>query len=280
MNPPVPEKEKAPSGPSEPPSYSAGPSNTTPPDTIPPYTPFSTTFASLSLHRSDRIRLLQFPASTIDGIRACIKTNYPFGIQRESPYGPSYEFKLHSYPWSGQGRDAVPSRVLMRELLAHLYRNGWIFHIGTDLSKNGLDQDTIVFRKQQAPPPEAEWIAISFNQSDRLRLIGADEMLIAAVREVLKSMRLLQEQSWKDRALGAWEFKIHGRPWAASGEQTMNTRLLMLRLLECLEKHGLSLYASIDQSRSQGHGEGSSETDSWYCVRDKTWVPGGHVFHR
>lgn len=166
----------------------------------------------------------------------------------------------------------------MREILAHLYRNGWIFHVSTDCSKKELDADTIMFRKQPVPPPEAEWIAISFNQSDRLRLIGADEMLAAAVREVLVSMRLLQEESWKDRALGAREFKINGRPWVASGEQTMSTRLLLLRLLECLEKNGFSLYASIDQS--QGQGEGTSETDSWYCVRDKSWVPGGHVFHR
>lgn len=166
----------------------------------------------------------------------------------------------------------------MRETLAYLYRNGWIFHVSTDCSKKELDKDTIVFRKQQASPPEAEWIAISFNQSDRLRLIGAGQELLEAVGEMLKSMRLLQEEDWKDRSLGAWEFKIHGRPWIASGEQTMSTRLLLLRLLECLEKHGLSLYASIDQS--QGQGEGTSETDSWYCVRDKTWVPGGHVFHR
>ncbi|OBT98721.1 hypothetical protein VE01_03403 [Pseudogymnoascus verrucosus] len=271
MNPLFPEKPS--SGPSQqPPSYTAAPS-------YPPAPPsFSTSFASLSLHRSDRIRCLQFPTQTIDGIRATIKASYPFGIQRESPYGPSHEFKLCSYPWSGQGRDAIPSRIVMREILAYLYRSGWIFHVSTDCSKKELDKDTIVFRQQQAPPPPAEWIAISFNQSDRLRLIGADEMLKAAVREVLVGMRLLQEEAWKDRALGAWEFKIHGRPWVASGEQTMSTRLLLLRLLECLEKHGLSLYASIDQS--QGQGEGTSETDSWYCVRDKTWVPGAHVFHR
>ena len=88
--------EKPPGGPSEhpqPPSYSSGPSYP-----VPTYAPFSTAFASLSLHRSDRIRCLQFPTSDIDGIRAAIKGSYPFGIQREQPYGPSHEFKLNSYP--------------------------------------------------------------------------------------------------------------------------------------------------------------------------------------
>jgi hypothetical protein len=166
----------------------------------------------------------------------------------------------------------------MREILAHLFRSGWIFHASTDCSKKDLDKDTIVFRKQQTPPPESEWLAISFNQMDRLRLIGADEVLTASVREVLQSMKLLQNESWKDQSLHAWEFKIHGYPWKATGVETMSTRLLILRLLECLEHHGFSLYASIDQS--QGQGEGTSETDSWYCIRDKSWVPGGHVFHR
>jgi hypothetical protein len=166
----------------------------------------------------------------------------------------------------------------MREILAHLFKNGWILHASTDCSKKEFDKDTLMFRKQQFPPPDSEWVAISFNQYDRMRLIGADEELIKAVRQLLQGMRLLQEEFWKDQRLGAKEFKINGYPWRANGEETMSTRLLLLSMLEVFDTHGLSLYASIDQS--QGHGEGTSETDSWYCVRDKSWVPGGHVFHR
>ena len=238
---------------------------------------FRTTFTSLSLHRTDRIRLIQFPQSDIAGLRELIIANYPFGLSGEQKYGVSHEFKLNSRPWLGQGSDAIPSRILMREILAHLYRSGWIIHCSTDCSKKAFDKDTLFFRKQPSPPPESEWISISFNMADRMRLIGADEVLIAATKQLLQSMGLLQDESWKDRKLQAKEFKIYGTPWIANGEETMTTRLLLLRLLEVLENHGWSLYASIDQSQA-GQGN-ASETDSWYCVRDKAWVPGGHVFH-
>lgn len=145
------------------------------------------------------------------------------------------------------------------------------------MSKKERDKDTLVFRKQQHPPPESEWISISFNQRDRLRLIGADEELTAAFRAMLKGMHKLQDEFWKDKILNTWEFKLHGTPWWASGEETMMTRMLVLKMLETLERQGWSLYASIDQNQS---GDNVSETDSWFCVREKGWVPGSSVFHR
>lgn len=245
---------------------------------VPPYAPSRSSFASISLHRSDRIRLLQFPQGDITGLRNVIRNNWHRGIQAEQKYAMSHEFKLLGNPWYGQGADAIPARILMRSVFAYLYSVGWILHGSTDVSKKQLDKDTLFFRKQQAPPPPAEWISISFNQRDRLRLIGADPTLIAAFKSILVSLRLLQSESWKDKSQNAYEFKIHGYPWMASGEETMSTRFLLLKMLETLEEHGWSLYASIDQNQSTS--ENTSETDTWFCVKQKGWVPGNIVFHR
>ncbi|CZS94916.1 uncharacterized protein RAG0_11945 [Rhynchosporium agropyri] len=250
------------------------------PDILAPaYTPFRTSFASLSLHRSDRIRLLSFPQSEIDGLRNVIQVTYAKGLQAEQKYGGSHEFKLYGNPWYGQSSDAIASRVIIREILSYLFSVGWILHATTDVSKKQLDKDTLFFRKQQTPPPPSEWISISFNRFDRLRLIGADEQLRYAMKNLLSGMMLLQEDcGWKDQRLNAWEFKIKGYPWMASGEETMSTRLLLMRMLECLEGSGWSLYASVDQNT--GSGNDTTETDSWYCVRGLGWVPGSAVFHR
>lgn len=142
----------------------------------PSYSAFQTSFATMSLHMSDRIRLLQFPDTEVDAIRHIIKSKWRKGLQAERPYATSEEFKLYGNPWYGQSSDAIPARVLMREIFAYLYSVGWILHASTDISKKERDKDTLVFRKQQYPPPESEWISISFNQSDRMRLIGADEV--------------------------------------------------------------------------------------------------------
>jgi hypothetical protein len=247
------------------------------PESSPSYSAFRTSFASLSLHQGDRIRMLQFPDSDVLALKEIIKKHWAKGLQNERKYGQSHEYKLHGYPWHGQGSDAITSRVLMREIIAHLFSEGWILHASTDISKSASDTDTLLFRKQQTPPPESQWISISYNMSDRLRLIGASEDLIQDVRELLQSMRLLQTENWKDQRLNAREYKLHGYPWIPSGEATMTTRMILLNLLEVLEKKGWSLYASIDQSTA---GKNSSETDSWYCVRDKAWVEGSTVFHR
>lgn len=240
---------------------------------------FRTTFASISLHRTDRLRLLGFQTADIQGIRDVIQSSYRKGIQQEQLYGGSHEFKFHGNPWSGQGSDAIIARILMREILAYLFSIGWILHASTDVSKKEFDKDTLFFRKQQVPPPASDWISISFNLSDRLRLIGAPPQLVQDMKGLLSRLGLLQQDmGWKDANLKAWEFKIRGYPWRASGEETMSTRLLLLKMLECLESHGWSLYASVDQNT--GHGEHTSETDSWYCVKDRNWVPGAAVFHR
>jgi hypothetical protein len=163
-------------------------------------------------------------------------------------------------------------------MFAYLFSVGWILHASTDISKNGFDKDTLIFRKQQMPPPQSEWISISFNQADRLRLIGASLELKTSFGELLKSMRLLQEGFWKEKHNNAWEFKLHGYPWHATGEETVKTRLLILRMVDTLEAHGWSLYSSLDQSN--GHGQNANEADSWFCVKDKQWVPGMAIFHR
>ncbi len=251
----------------------------TAPDPSPSYAPFRTSFASLSLHASDRIRLLQFPQSDIAQIRNVLQRSWAQGIQAEQIYATSYEFKLRGNPWYGQGSESVAARVLVRELLAYLFSMGWILHATTDTSKKQTDKDTLSFRKQQSAPPPSEWIAISFNYSDRLRLIGAPKNLIDEMRLLLQNTKLLQaDNGWKDKVLGAWEFKLNGYPWKAAGEETMSTKLLLLRMLEILERHGWSLYASVDQNTATG--EHTSETDSWYCVRDRSWVEGAAVFHR
>jgi hypothetical protein len=242
---------------------------------------FRTSFASISLHKTDRIRLLQFPPEDIAAIRAIIKQNWGSGIQDERTYANSHEFKCIGNPWSGQGADSIPARILMCGILAYLYSCGWILTASTDISKSILEKDTMIFRKQVVPPPPSEWMAISFNQGDRLRLIGAPTELIVEFQVLLKAMGLWQEGAWKDRTLNAWEFKLNGWPFKSSGSETMAPRLLLLRMLETLEMGGWSLYATIDQNNGRsGNNHAATGTDSWYCQRAVDWVPGNSVLHR
>jgi hypothetical protein len=69
--------------------------------------------ACLTLNRSDRLRLIRFPAAIIDAVRQAILATWRRGIQNEKHYGGAYEFKVGGNPWYGQGVEAVESRILM-----------------------------------------------------------------------------------------------------------------------------------------------------------------------
>jgi hypothetical protein len=252
--------------------------------TLPDYsqaTAVQTSFASVSLHMTDRIRFLLFSQQDLASVRSVLKTHWHKGIQNERPYNKSQEFKLNGRPWSGSGTgsDSIPAIIMIRELLAHLYSRGWILTAATDISKKEFDKDTLIFRKQPVLPP-VSWLGISFVAGDKIRLVGAPQSLVVAFRSLLQSTRHLQEDRLYDQMAGCWQFKLNGYPWHAKGEETMSTRLLVLRIIETLEGFGWSLYASIDQWNGPGSSSSSSETDCWYCVKAEDWIPGKPVFHR
>ncbi|KAG9224415.1 hypothetical protein CCMSSC00406_0009457 [Pleurotus cornucopiae] len=279
----------------------------------PPYNQgpaFRTTFACMSMNSTDLLRLIQFPPEPahivrngesfctlrlysfdrIDGliIDTAITQSWPRGIKEERDYHGAHEFKLKGNPWSGQGSEAVPSRIFMVrrkshpplgpaqdslaslhynatltplsqcQILADLYNAGWVLFASTDISKNALDKDSCLFRYQQPAPPPCSWMSISFNRGDRLRLIGAPQEMIAPFGRVLGP--LLQKEGFIEH--GAYEFKCKGWPWYAMGGDTVATRILLLRMLELLESFGFSLYASIDQSIGAGGDGTTSETDT------------------
>jgi hypothetical protein len=235
----------------------------------PAYSTSKTIFASISLHEGDCIRILQFPQKDIDALRGVIKQLWAKGIKKERLfYSSCYEFKLRGYPWNGSswtGSESIPSRILMREIFAYLFSVGWILHASNN--------DTLIFRQQQTSPPECDWISITFDRDDRLRLIGASTELIALFRDMLKSMGLLQDEFWKEKENNAWEFKIKGRPWSFFREDMVKGSLLLLRIVETLETHGWSLYSNTRRNLF-GQSGAISFSNGWFCVKDKQWAPG------
>ena len=93
-------------------------------------------------------------------------------------------------PGSGQGDDAVPARLLMCAVLSTLHAAGWILAFSTDISKKELDKDTLIFKKSAYVEPSI-WCSISFNRSDRLRIIGA------AGHGMISDIRKSDKKDWR-----------------------------------------------------------------------------------
>lgn len=132
--------------------------------------------------------------------------------------------------------------------------------------------DSLIFRYQSPPPPPCEWLAIAFYRRDRLRFLDRPppDLASAVISALGKSV------SSHEMTETRLEIKFNGTPWWPSGENTVATRVMVLRLLEVLEAFGFSLYTSLDhQTSSEGY-----EADLLIAQRQKDWIPGAPVFHR
>ena len=58
--------------------------------------------------------MVRLPPNIVMAVKQVIEANWPRGIQseREIAFG-AYEFQLKGTPWTGQGDESVPARILM-----------------------------------------------------------------------------------------------------------------------------------------------------------------------
>ena len=58
--------------------------------------------------------MIRFPMNVVMAVQAAIEASWPRGIQNEREvFLGAYEFQLKGNPWTGQGDESVPARVLM-----------------------------------------------------------------------------------------------------------------------------------------------------------------------
>ncbi|KAK7965151.1 hypothetical protein PG996_000491 [Apiospora saccharicola] len=121
-----------------------------------------------------QIRLLNFPENIKTTIRQIVASSGHTSVQneRESYYHGSYELKMRGYPWRASGNDVVHSRRLINRNVEDLFDMGWLLTVSTDINKAAEDVNTLIVRHHHLPSPR-EWLAVSFSNGDKLRLIGA-----------------------------------------------------------------------------------------------------------
>ncbi|KAI7787402.1 hypothetical protein LA080_016477 [Diaporthe eres] len=232
---------------------------------------FQTRFACVTLNMTDRMRFINFSAPETSALRGVLGSVWP--IQDVRAYGGADEIKFKGYPWQEKVNGDDNARRLIRRMLEALYDMGWVLQAAVDVSKKELDKDSLIFRYQNPPPPPCDWLSISFDWTDKMKIVDAPpgDLTEAIVAEFRAKYRLKSHELESGRL----KLKFHGQPWQASGEETVKSRMLLLSLLGILERFGYSLYASIDQVNSSG-----VEADVLVVTRQKGWTPGTPIWHR
>lgn len=233
---------------------------------------FQTAFACVTLNMLDRIRLIDFPVSDVLAIQELVKTNWAPGVKAVENYGDARQIRMHGSPWSASYNGNDDARVLILRILERLYDLGWVMQASIDLVRKDVDKDTLVMRRQTPPPPPCDWLCVSFDTIDRLKIVGGPPRdLSDAIIELFRG-RLRSEEVTPERL----KIKFSSAVWVPQGEDTVTTRRLLLQLIQKLEEFGFTIYASLDMS----NGREGRETDVMIVQRQRNWVPGAPIFHR
>lgn len=91
--------------------------------------------------------------------------------------------------------------------------------------------------------------SISFNMSDRIRLIGLPI-------DVINSMRTAIINSWghiqnERDYYSTYEFKLKGYPWSGQGEDAVSSRRLLAAVLKTMAQFGWNLLQAADVSKKE-----------------------------
>ncbi|KAI0592758.1 hypothetical protein F4775DRAFT_596739 [Biscogniauxia sp. FL1348] len=210
-------------------------------------------YASLSLYRGDRMRLLGFPLEIYQVVRDVVESCWPGGVQREKDKAGLREMKLGGYPWHGLvpsscSYDPSASMWLMSRVFERLFNAGWRLIQRTCLGWELDDIDVFLFRGVDAPRPH-EWMAVDIALG-RCMLVRAPGDIVQAVSDLFPT----QEKSvWPTY----YSISLPCLPDSFKDKSTSLGMKCSFWILRAAEEHGWSLYAAV---KHRG-------VDSWHFCR-------------
>ena len=205
-------------------------------------------FLIVGLSSYDSLMVLNAPMDLHKLFKDAIEKTWPKGIQQWAYESEVLLIKLKGYPWQPDGEDTVHSRVVLQTIIGDLLQKQWKLYGNSNLKSAA---NTLFFEHDPNIPlgqPSPSQFTISLNSHDLIRVISGPESLVSAVRSTIQSFWLkgIQKES---RYAESWEFKLKGNPWWASGDEAVESRFLILKLMETLQAYGWSPVTGIDSSR-------------------------------
>ncbi|QPC79095.1 hypothetical protein HYE68_009847 [Fusarium pseudograminearum] len=233
---------------------------------------FKTQFACMTLNMTDRIRLINFTEVEVQAVKQIVKTRWKPGLVQSHPYGDSTEIWVRGRPWAYDSNGNDDARRLILWILERLFDHGWVVQCSLDITKKSESKDSLIFRKQNPIPMPCDWICVSFDNSDKLKIVDSPP------KDLTDAILQTFSCEVRRREITPEKFKIHlgVQPWEPSGTDTVTTRILLLRLVETLERRGFTIYATIGSKGEDDEGA----ADLLICHRAADWVPGAPIWHR
>ncbi|KAF9345227.1 hypothetical protein BGX26_003385 [Mortierella sp. AD094] len=211
----------------------------------------------ISLNELDKIRLIGTPPELTLPIRQAIAGSWG-SIQRESVHSGAPEFKLSGNPWCGQGVEAVDTRRLITAILRTMAQCGWNLIQASNVSIKPHNRSTLFFETSEVPDAgQVDMFSISFNRTDRIRLIDAPAFILPIVKGAIQT-QWKQGISTERLYHESHEFKLNGNPFLADNQESLASRVMLTQILAALRGQGYKLYSSVDVSSAISGADGES----------------------
>ncbi|KAF9146016.1 hypothetical protein BGX30_005112 [Mortierella sp. GBA39] len=250
--------------------------------------PLSTTICCLSLHDTDKIRLINAPRSQslISPLRQAIVNTWNQPIKHETTLEQcdGYEFKLKGKPWGPPSPKAGPlvaSTNLVLALSKVMEQAGWSLILASNVSHVREEKDSLFFERvggsllsssMEREPDEMTLIDDSEHRDMKskeggdavqggvgsfvVELSGYDTIHVTeAPAAVINPLRLAILKHWtqgieKEGSKGSThEFTLTGCPFRTWGPETsIETVMMMIQVWENMRQFGFKLDESADRN--------------------------------
>ena len=206
--------------------------------------PLGSEYVALQMAQSDRVRFVEFSPIDAQRMRDAVAQGWPRGIQAEKVYAGQVELKLSGNPWWADGADAVHSRELVTHMLGAMAHGGWKLAAVADLMQKASDKSSWFFVRRPGTveaPPLINLLAISLNESDKVRVVGGqpatrDAVIVAVLAAIEAGWPFgVQKVSDSNSGTNAWEVKLNGSPWWANLHTYMHTYIIHPYMHTCIQ---------------------------------------------
>ncbi|KAG0257045.1 hypothetical protein DFQ27_005318 [Actinomortierella ambigua] len=211
---------------------------------------------AIAFSQENRIRLVNMPMSLLPALRAAILQGWGRPVKTERSYYGAYELKLYGQPWDDPfGERYVRSRRLLTHVIGVMLVHGWHLSQAFNTTKKSDGKDTLFF-EPAAAAPGGGWVddgqvvhlvTMVFRGEDKIVIIDASPVLVDSVRQCLQRAWPKGIQSETDHGSVGHEFKLVGIPFEPlTGETSMQNRMMMMALMNCLLPQGYKLYTTFN----------------------------------
>ena len=121
--------------------------------------------------------------------------------------------------------------------------------------------DSLIFKRTAALPTISSWFTIAFDGNTTLSIHQGPKDLCDQLVAIFSSKSWATESAILDDRL---EIRLNAQYWFPIGENTVKTRLILLTIMETLERSNCKLYASL---LSASHAAGNP--DQLVCVQNE-----------